>query len=254
MAIFAEKIDVLFAEWDKPDSPGCALAVIQNGEIVYQQGYGMADLERNVPITPESLFDLGSVGKQFTTTIIAILENRRLLAFDDRLSKYVPEMPGYADKITIRHLIHHTSGLRDYVTLMEIAGLPEENIYPEEMLIELIARQQELNFVPGAEYLYSNSGYFMLGVIAQRVTGRHLTELIREYIYEPLGMVRSAFNKDHHPVLKKRALSYSPDEDGGFQNEVSLCGGFGDGPVYSSVEDLYIWDQNFYANKLNHAQ
>ena len=254
MFTIAEQVDALFAEWDKPDSPGCALAVIQNGKIVYKRGYGMADLERNVPISPEFLFDLGSVGKQFTATIIAILENQSLLSFDDCLRKYVPEMPGYADEITIRQLIHHTSGLRDYVTLMEIAGLPEENIYPEEILIEFIAHQQELNFVPGAEYLYSNSGYFMLGVIAKRVTGRHLTELIRKYIYEPLGMVYSAFNKDHRPVLKKRALSYSPAKGGGFQNKVSLCGGFGDGPIYSNVEDLYLWDQNFYANKLNHAQ
>ena len=253
MSAITEKVDAIFSEWDKPDSPGCALAVIQDGEIIYKCGYGMADLERNVPITSESLFDIGSSGKQFTTTVIAILENRGLLSFDDSLRKYVPEMPVYADEITLRHLIHHTSGLRDYVTLMMMAGLPFENFYPEEALLDLIAQQKELNFSPGEEYAYSNSGYFMLGIVVERVAGKHLTELIREYIYEPLGMLHSGFNKDHRPILKNRALSYAPTENG-FQNEVALCGGFGDGAIYSSVEDLFLWDQNFYANKLNDAQ
>ena len=254
MSAITEKVDAIFSEWDKSDSPGCALAVIKGGEIIYKRGYGMADLERDVPISSESLFDIGSTGKQFTTTVIAILENRGLLSFDDSLRKYVPEMPGYAEEITIRHLIHHTSGLREYVTLMMMADLPFENFYPEQAFLDLITRQRELNFEPGDEHLYSNSGYFMLGIIAQRITGKPLTELIREYIYKPLGMLHSAFNKDHRPILKNRALSYVPVEGGGFSNEVSLIGGFGDGPVYSSVDDLYLWDQHFYANKLTNAQ
>jgi len=254
MSTITNQVDAIFAKWDKPDSPGCVLAVIQNGRIVYKRGYGMADLERNVPITPEFLFDLGSTGKQFTATVIAILENQGLLSLDDSLRKYVPEMPAYAKEITIRHLIYHTSGLRDYITLMMMAGLPFENFYPEEALLDLIVRQRRLNFDPGEEYLYSNSGYFMLGIVAQRVTGKHLTELIREYIYEPLGMTRSTFNKDHRPIVEKRALSYIQSEGGDIKNEVSLTGGLGDSPVYSNVEDLFLWDKNFYANRLNLAQ
>ena len=254
MPSITERVDVIFSEWDKPTSPGCALALIQNGAIIYKRGYGMADLERGVPITPESLFDIGSTGKQFTTTIIAILVNQGYLSLGDSIRKYLPSMPTYADTITIRHLIHHTSGLRDYITLMELAGLPDENIYQEEALLDFILRQQELNFPPGEEYLYSNSGYFLLGIIAQRVTGVHLTELIQEHIFTPLGMRCSTFNKDYRPIVSNRALSYLVSENGGFTNKLSLCGGFGDGPIYSNIEDLFLWDQNFYQNQLNNAQ
>ena len=134
MPSITERVDAIFSEWDKPTSPGCALAVIQDDTIVYKRGYGMADLERCVPITPESLFDIGSTGKQFTTTIIAILAEHGLLSFDDSLRKFAPEMPAYADDITVGPLIHHTSGLRDYITLMKLAGLPDENLYYEEAL------------------------------------------------------------------------------------------------------------------------
>jgi CubicO group peptidase (beta-lactamase class C family) len=250
----SDRIDALFSAWDKPDSPGCMLAIIKNGEFVYKRGYGMADLERSVPIRADSIFDLGSTGKQFTATVAAILVNQGFLGLDDPIRKYLPEMPFYAEAITIRHLIHHTSGLRDYLTLMELSDRPAENIYPENELLDLITRQRELNFPPGEEYLYSNSGYFLLGIIAQRVTGKHLTELIREHIYEPLGMRCSTFNKDHHLIVPNRALSYSRREDGMIVNEISLCGGFGDGAICSSVEDLFLWDQNFYHNCLNNAQ
>ena len=249
-----ERIDAIFSEWDKPTSPGCALAVIQDGTILYKRGYGMADLERGVPITPESLFDLGSTGKQFTTAIIAILADKKYLSLDDSIRKHLPSMPAYADAITIQHLIHHTSGIRDYVALMELSGLPDDNLYPEEALLNLILRQGELNFPPGEKYLYSNSGYFLLGIIAQRVTGMHLTKLIQEHIFTPLGMRCSTFNKDYRLIVPNRALSYEASESGDFTNKISLCGGFGDGPIYSNVEDLFLWDQNFYHNQLNHAQ
>jgi len=254
MASIINRIDEIFSEWDKPTSPGCELAVIRDGEIIYQSSYGMADLERNVAITPGSLFDLGSTGKQFTAAIIVILAAQGHLALDDCVRKYVPALPEYADAITVRHLIHHTSGLRDYLTLMDLCGLPDENLYPEEMLLDLIVRQRGLNFPPGEEHLYSNSGYFLLGVIAQRVSGQHLTDLIQEHIFTPLGMNRSTFNRDYRPIMPGRALSYEKSDDGSFTNKLSLSGGFGDGPIFSSVEDLFLWDQNFYGNKLNQAQ
>lgn len=254
MSSITNRIDAIFSEWDKPTSPGCALAVIRDGEIIYKRGYGMADLERSVPITPGSLFDLGSIGKQFTAAIIAILADQGCLSLGDCVRKYLPVLPDYGDAITLRHLLHHTSGLRDYLTLMDLCGLPDENLYSEEELLDLIVRQSGLNFSPGEEYLYSNSGYFLLGVIAQRVTGQYLTDLIREYIFTPLGMNYSTFNKDYRPIMPGRALSYEKSDDGRFTNKLSLSGGFGDGPIYSSVEDLFLWDQNFYGNQLNHAQ
>jgi len=255
MNILPERIDQIFAEWDKPDSPGCILAIIKDGEFAYKRGYGMADLERGVPISADSLFDIGSTGKQFTATVIVILASQGKLAIDDPISKYIPEMPPYVEKITIRHMLHHTSGLRDYLTLMDLRGMVEENAYSEELLLDLITRQKGLNFTPGSEYLYSNSGYFLLGTIAQRVTGKHITELIRELILSPLDMTRTTFNKDFRPIVKDRTLSYDADEEkGGFVNALALSGGFGDGALLSCVDDLLLWDNNFYDNKLNDSQ
>ncbi len=255
MTTIPEQVDKLFAQWDTTTSPGCILAVIKDGEFLYRRGYGMADLERGLAISTESIFDIGSTGKQFTATVIAILANQGLLSLDDTIRKYIPEMPPYADQITIRHLIHHTSGLRDYLTLLDLRGLPIENIYAEDFLLDLIIRQKGLNFKPGSEYLYSNSGYFLLGTIAQRVTGRHITELIKEYILEPLGMIHTTFNKDFRSIVKNRAMSYDDGETkGAFINALALSGGFGDGALLTCVDDLLLWDHNFYNNKLNSTQ
>ncbi len=154
MSHIKERVDDLFVEWDKPTSPGCVLRVIKDGAIVYPRGYGMADLERRVPITPETLFDLGSTGKQFTAALVAIFAKQGLLALDDPISKYLPEMPPYAEKVTIRHLLHHTGGVRDYLTLTELPGLSWVNEYPEQMLPDLLINQPRLNFAPGSEYMY----------------------------------------------------------------------------------------------------
>jgi len=255
MPSIADRVDALFSKWDVAESPGCVLAVIKDGEFIHKRSYGMADLERSVSLTPEFRFDIGSIGKQFTATVIAILANQGLLDLDNPIRRYLPEMFPYADQITIRHLVHHTSGLRDYLTLMDLSGMADENIYAEDFLLELIVRQSGLNFKPGREYLYSNSGYFLLGIIAQRVTGKHITKLIQEYILDPLEMKNTTFNKDPRPVVKKRAMSYDEGErEGTFVNSVALSGGYGDGAIITNVDDLLLWDRNFYDNKLNNAQ
>ena len=255
MTSINDRVDALFAQWDKTDSPGCVLGVIKDGEFIYKRGYGMADLECRVPITPVSIFDIGSTGKQFTAAMIAILAAQGLLSLDDPIRKYLPEMPVYADNITIRHLVHHTSGLRDYLTLMDAQGLPDENIYAEQFLFDLIAKQKGLNFKPGNEFLYSNTGYFLLGHIAERITRKHITELIKEFIFDPLGMQQSTFNRDYRPIVRNHAMSYAPGKDGNsFVNDIALLGGTGDGPILTNVEDLSLWDRNFYDNKLNNAQ
>ncbi|HXQ39355.1 MAG TPA: serine hydrolase domain-containing protein, partial [Anaerolineales bacterium] len=145
MSSLTDRVDALFTQWDRTESPGCVLAVIKDGEFIHKRGYGMADLERGVPITPESIFDIGSTGKQFTATVIAISAAQGLLSLDDSIRKHLPEMPVYADDINIRHLIHHTSGLRDYLTLMDAQGLPHENVYAETFLFDLITKQKGLN-------------------------------------------------------------------------------------------------------------
>jgi CubicO group peptidase (beta-lactamase class C family) len=250
MTSITDKVDRLFTQWDKPESPGCALAIIQNGEIIYKRGYGMANLEYNIPISPSSVFDIGSNSKQFTAMCIVLLARQNLLTLDDELQKYIPEIPQYSHPITLRHLICHTSGLRDYLSLMDLAGMIYENDYPEEEIIALIARQQSLNFQPGTEQLYCNSGYFLLAEIVKRVSGKSLRLFAEEQIFVPLGMKNTHFHDDFKEIVKNRADGYAPKEEGSFQIDMSLHDSCGDGQLYTTVEDLLLWDRNFYHNIL----
>lgn len=244
-----EKVDNLFAEWDSTVSPGAALAIIQDGKIIYERGYGMANLEHNVPITPTSVFRIGSTSKQFTASCIVILTLQGKLSLDDDIQKYLPELPEYERPITVRHLIHHTSGIRDYLTLGSIAGLTESHFFTPEDSVELLARQKRLNFLPGQEYLYSNSGYFLLGVIVERVSGKSLHDFAQEHIFKPLGMKNTQFYDDHTRVVKNRAAGYSPTKEG-FRIDMTTLDHVGDGGVFTTVEDLFLWDQAFYNYKL----
>jgi CubicO group peptidase (beta-lactamase class C family) len=250
MSSITTQVDQLFAQWDKPDSPGCALAIIQNGEIIYKRGYGMANLEYDIPLSPNSVFDIGSTSKQFTAICIALLARQNLLSLDDELQKHIPEIPHYNHPITIRHLIHHISGLRDYPELMEIAGTSYENDYPREETLALIARQKSLNFEPGTEYLYCNSGYFLLVEIVRRVSGKSLRSFAEEQIFAPLGMRNTHFHDDFREIVRNRADGYAPKEKGGFQIEMSLLNVVGEGGLHTTIDDLFLWDQNFYCNQL----
>jgi CubicO group peptidase (beta-lactamase class C family) len=250
MTLITNKVDRLFTQWDKPDSPGCALAIIQNGEIIYKRGYGMANLEYDIPISPSSVFDIGSNSKQFTAMCIVLLARQNLLTLDDELQQHIPEIPQYSHPITLRHLICHTSGLRDYLNLMDLAGIIWENDYPEEEIIALIARQQSLNFQPGTEQLYCNSGYFLLAEIVRRVSGKSLRLFAEEHIFVPLGMKNTHFHDDFKEIVKNRADGYASKEEGSFQIDMSLHDSCGDGQLYTTVEDLLLWDRNFYRNIL----
>lgn len=254
MKVDPQKVDALFEPWNKTDSPGCAVAVLHEGELVYQRAFGMADLERNVPLSVDSVFDIGSTGKQFTAAVIACLAGSGLLSLDDPVQKYIPELPAYPHPLLIHHLLHHTSGLRDYTGLMAFSGWRFENYYSETEILDLICRQQALNFAPGEEFVYSNSGYFLLGVIARRVTGKPLAELIRVLLLEPLGMSATCANDDATRIVKNRAVSYSPAPGGGFTIEISPSTGFGDGAILTTVGDLARWDENFYHSKLECGQ
>jgi CubicO group peptidase (beta-lactamase class C family) len=245
----SDKVDKIFANWDKPDSPGCALAIVKDGEIIYKRGYGMANLENSVPITPQSVFYIGSVSKQFVTMCIALLTQEGKLALDDNVRKYIPELPDYGTPITVRHLIHHTSGIRDYLTLEDIAGIPF-GFYHEEDVLELIIRQKELNFKPGDEYLYSNTGYFLLSVIIHRASGKTLRQYAEEKIFKPLGMKNSRFHDNYEELIKNRATGYLAQGGGQYKNFISTFDCVGSGGLFTSVEDLYLWDQNFYHHKV----
>lgn len=243
------RVDRLFSRWDRDDSPGCALAVVEDGQIVYKKGYGMANLELGVPLSPESVFYIGSVSKQFVAMCMALLADREVISLDDDIRKYVPEMPDYGTPVTIRHLIHHTGGIRDYLELESIAGVPF-GFYHEQDVIDLISRQKELNFVPGEEHTYSNSGYFLLGVIVERASGQSLREFAHENIFKPLGMKNSRFHDDFQELIPDRAAGYYDAGKGSFRNFISTFDCVGSGGLYTSVEDLFLWDQNFTHHKV----
>ena len=245
-----DKIDKLFAEWDTTVSPGCALAVVKDGEIIYERGYGMAKIEDGLAMTPTKIFDIGSTSKQFTATCVAMLVRDGKISLDDDVRKHIPELPRYEKTITIDHLLHHTSGLRDYNALLELSGFrPESDSPTVEESLEVISRQKRLNYLPGEEYSYTNTGFFLLGQIVERVSGKSLNEFAQERIFRPLGMRHTIFQDDHTQIVKERASGYDKT-DKGFKLDMSNWDETGDGNIYTSVEDLYIWDQAFYNNKL----
>jgi len=250
MKSLTDKVDELFAEWDKLDSPGCALGIIKNGKLIYKRGYGMANLEHKIPISSTTVFRIGSTSKQFTAMCIVLLAEQGKISLDDDIHKYLSEMPEYESPITIRHLIHHTSGIRDYLELMELAGMSDHDYYTDDEAVKMVARQKELNFKPGDEYLYSNSGYYLLSMIVKRVSGKSLREFAEKNIFKPLGMRNTHFHDDHTMIVKNRAAGYSPKKDNGYRINMTTLDMIGDGGVFTTVEDLFFWDQNFYHKKL----
>ena len=164
-AEITKKVDALFAQYDKPDSPGCALGVIKDGSFIYKRGYGMANLDYNIPISPDTSFYIASTSKQFTAMSIALLARTGKISLDDDIRKYLPEISQYQSPVTIRHLIYHTSGIPDYLELTMLAGRRTEDVNTDDDFIKFIARQKNLSFKPGEKYLYSNSGYFLLSQI-----------------------------------------------------------------------------------------
>jgi len=244
-------IDNIFAEWNKPDVPGCAIGIIQNGALIHAKGYGIGDLEHDIALTPSSVFYLGSVSKQFVTFSILLLEEQGKLDLDDQIQKFLPDFPVYESPLTIRHFIHHTSGVRDYLTLMYLMGRNYLDHIEDEEVYELIKRQKALNFSPGEQYLYSNSCYFMLAMMVEKAAGQSLKEFAHENIFKPLGMNSTMFYDDNTDLIKNRVFSYAkvPDEDK-FNNLIMRFDLVGSGGVYSNVKDLFLWDQNFDNNTL----
>lgn len=246
------RIDAVFKAYNTPSTPGCALGIYQDGRALYTRGYGMADLNQATPITPTTLFDVGSVSKQFAAASIVLLANEGKLALTDDIRKHVPEIPDYGTPITIDHLLHHTSGLRDYNELLVLKGYRYEDVTDDDDALAVIARQRALKFKPGARFEYSNTGYFLAAVIVKRVTGKSLAEFAKERLFQPLGMARSHFRDDHTAIVPGRATAYSPSEKekGGFQIDMSNWNQLGDGQVQASVTELVRWEENFYTAKV----
>ena len=244
-------IDALFKQWEQPNMPGAALGVIKDGKLVYAKGYGLADLEHDVQITPSSVFYIGSVSKQFVTFSLLLLEEQGKIDLDDKIQKYLPDFPEYNSPLTIRHFIHHTSGVRDYLSLMALKGRSYLDNADVDEVYDLIKNQKELNFQPGEKYMYSNSCYFMLAMIVEKASGQSMKSFAAEHIFKPLGMKSTLFHDDNKDLIKNRVFSYEKKTGGtGFNNLISRFDLVGSGGVYTSIEDLFLWDQNFYNNKL----
>jgi len=247
------RVDAIFAEYDRSDSPGCALGVYRDGRIEYARGYGMANLELGIANSPQTVLDIGSTGKQFTAFSIHLLARDGKLTLDDDVRKWIPEIPDYGKAVTIRHLLHHTGGLRDYIVLFDLQGVIEEDVSTREDTLAVLALQKAPNFAPGAEHLYSNTGYFLLGEIVRRASGKPLREFAQERIFGPLGMRHTQYNDSHGRIIPGRGTGYSKEEGGGFSIEMSDWEQVGDGGVQTTIEDLQRWDENFYAPRVGDA-
>ena len=244
-------IDSAFSSYDKPGVAGCALGVFENGEIAYGRGYGWADLERAVPITTSTLFDIGSTSKQFTAASIALLVDEHKLSFGDEVRKYIPELPDYGAPLTIDHLMRHTSGLRDYAGLLALAGHSLEEATTDSQALAIIVHQRQLNFPSGSRYEYSNTGYFLLSVIVRRVTAMPLADFARTRLFVPLGMTHTQYRNHFAMLIPGRALGYAPaDTNGRFRNSMSNWEQTGDGALHVSIEDALQWDENFYTARV----
>jgi CubicO group peptidase (beta-lactamase class C family) len=246
-----QRIDQIFSVYNKPDSAGCALGVIQDGAFVYRRGYGAASIELGVPLSPASVFYMGSVSKQFTATSVVLAAEQGFLSLDDDVRKYISELPDYGHTITLRQMLHHTSGFKDFLTLLSYSGRDPAGIHSDNEVIDLIARQKSLNNIPGDEFIYSNTNYFLLGEVVKRATGKSLAEFASENIFRPLGMERTRYYDDHSVVLPGRVSAYSTGAGGQFlvdwSTSYDLVGG---GGLMSNVDDLLLWDRNFYTNGL----
>ena len=232
-------IDNVFADFNS-ETPGCALGVVQSGQLVYGRGYGMANLEHDIPINTTSVFRIGSVSKQFAAAVAALAAMEGYLDLEDPLQKWIPELPDYGEPLTLRHTLNHTSGLRDYITLMSLKGLRGDDFYTVAELLEVQALQEELNFPSGSEYLYSNSGYVLATEAVARAVGKPFKDYAEEVLFRPLQMSHSHFHDDHNHIVPLRADGYSPRGDG-FRTNMTTLDMIGDGGVYTSIDDMVHW-------------
>ena len=240
-------VDALFAEWDTEDSPGAAIGISRRGTLIFAREYGCANLDHLVPIRPDSVFYMASTSKQFTAAAIAILSLDGTIDLDDSIRKWLPEFPDSASNITIRHLIHHTSGIRDYGQLMFMQGRTFNQYFDNDGTVKLLSRQKAGNFPPGTQFRYCNSNYVLLAEIVERASGKTCEAFTHKRIFLPLGMNRTRWGRLPRQVVRKKVLSYLQIGDSPelFRFDVNFSG-YGDGNLWTTVEDMARWDRNFY--------
>jgi CubicO group peptidase (beta-lactamase class C family) len=256
----AARVDAVFARWSV-STPGCAVGVGAGGASVLERAYGMADLERDVPNAPDTIFEAGSVSKQFTAAAVLLLARDGKLSLDDPVRKYIPELPDYAQgsgngsarTITIRHLLTHTSGLRDWGEVAGIAGWPRgRRVHTHAHVLDIVSRQKDLNFTPGTNWSYSNTGYNLSAILVARVSGQSFADFSRERIFKPLGMTRTSWRDDYTRIVKQRAIAYAPSTDG-YREDMPFENVHGNGGLLTTVGDLLRWNENFVSPTIGDA-
>ena len=258
---FSSIVDAIFKENNTNNRPGCAVGVIKDNQYIHNAGYGMANLENDIKINPDSIFRIGSISKQFTSMAIAILEEKNLLSYDDRMDKHIPNLIDYQDSVTIKHMIHQFSGLGDYEyndypnrfknAVGEEFRWGSEDYMTNKEFHEMI-KTLPLIMKPETKFHYSNTGYVLLALVAENVSGMSLRKFAEKEIFQPLGMDNSFFNDNVNLIIKNRADGYSPikKQPGKYAINMTNLSWVGDGGVYTSMNDFIKWDQNFYDNKL----
>ena len=242
----AAAVDKLFAQWNKGDSPGCSVGISRDGVPIYEHGYGMANLELGVPITPSSVLSAASISKQFTAAGILLLVERGRLSLDDDARKYVAELPDYGQPLTIRHLLNHTNGLRDAFALLGLGAPREDGVSVNDQIVGALGRQRALNFTPGSDYQYNNGGYALLASIVQRVSGRSLRAFAEANIFKPLGMTQTHFHDDPAMIVPNRASGYHRNGSAlQLANHAHDGRVVGNAGLFTTARDLLRWEQNF---------
>jgi len=237
-------VNAVFSRWSAA-TPGCAVGVGVNGTPVLERAYGMADLEHDVPNTPQTIFEAGSVSKQFTAAAVLLLAREGKLSIDDPVRTYVPEVPDYGVPLTIRHMLTHTSGLRDWGEVAAVAGWPRgTRAHTHAHVLDIVSRQKALNFTPGTHWSYSNTGYNLAAVIVSRVSGQSFADFSRDRIFAPLGMTQTSWRDDYTRIVKRRAIAYDQGTDG-YHEEMPFENVHGNGGLLTTVGDLLRWNENF---------
>ena len=238
------KVDKLFSQWDRSDTPGAAIVVVQDGNVTYQRGYGSANLEAGTPITPQTVFDVASVAKQFAGFAVAMLVEEGKLSLDDDLRKYLPNVPDFGKPLTIRHLVYHTSGLRDWPETLALSGLDWSGVITLATILEMVQRQRELDFPPGEEYQYCNTGYNLLAAAVAKITNQSFREWSAANIFKPLEMKHTHVCDNPTAVVPNRAESYML-ADRKFTRAISQLAAEGSSSLFISAEDMSKWMLNF---------
>ncbi len=245
-------IDNIFSNFNDNNKPGAAVAVAKGDSIIFSKGYGSANLEYGLPVSPSTVFHIASVSKQFTVFAVLLLEQEGKLSFDDDIRKHIPEVPDFGTKITLRHLAAHTSGMRDQWDLLNLAGWRMDDVITKDHILNLVSHQKELNFNPGEEYLYCNTGFTLLAEVVARVSGESFSTFTENRIFRPLNMNQTLFFDDHERIVKNRAYSYKMQDDKYKKSRLNFANA-GATSLFTTVEDLALWSMNFKDPKVGNS-